>query len=98
MPLLCNTRPSLASCEGSVRSSARLPFRSMNVLETCIARIRGRRLRIVFPEAADERIVAAAKRLRDDGLAEPILLENPESSGRLDAYAELYLRGRPDTS
>ncbi|HEX8009657.1 MAG TPA: phosphate acyltransferase [Casimicrobiaceae bacterium] len=70
----------------------------MNVLEACLAQIRGRGKRVVFPEAADERIVAAARRLRDDGIADPILLENPESSGRLDAYAALYLQSRPDTN
>lgn len=70
----------------------------MNVLDTCLARIRGRGLRVVFPEAADERIVAAARRLRDEDLAEPIVLEHPESSGRVDAYAALYQQGRPDTN
>ena len=70
----------------------------MNVLESCYARIRGRGMRVVFPEAADERILAAARRLREHGLAEPVLLDAPESSGRLDAYAALYLRARPDAN
>ena len=52
----------------------------------------------MFPEARDERIVAAAQRLRDEELAEPILLERPEASARLDAYAALYREGRPDAS
>jgi len=69
----------------------------MNVLEACRAQIRGRGLRVVFPEAADERIVAAARRLRAEGLAEPILLTDPES-GALDAYAALYREGRPGTN
>jgi phosphate acetyltransferase len=69
----------------------------MNVLEACCAQIRGRDLRVVFPESSNERILAAARRLRDEGLADPILLKNPESSARLEAYAELYLKGRPDT-
>jgi phosphate acetyltransferase len=55
-------------------------------------------LRVVFPEGGDERIIAAARRLRDGGLVDPILLGNPELSDRLDAYAELYLQGRPDTN
>ena len=70
----------------------------MNVLETCFEQIRGRALRVVFPEGADERIVAAARRLRDEGLAEPILLEHPESSARLEAYAALYREGRPEAN
>ena len=70
----------------------------MNVLESAIARIRGRGLRVVFPEAADERVIEAAHRLRDGGLAEPILLRDVESSDRLDAYAAAYLQIRPDTN
>jgi phosphate acetyltransferase len=70
----------------------------VNVLESCKAQIRGRGLRVVFPEAADERIVAAARLLRDEGLADPFLLEKPQASDRLEAYAELYLQGRPDTT
>ena len=70
----------------------------MNVLESCCARIRGRGLRVVFPECADDRIVAAAQRLRDLDLAAPILLDHPEASDRLDAYAAAYLAGRPDAN
>jgi phosphate acetyltransferase len=70
----------------------------MNVVETCLAQIRGRGLRVVFPEGEDERIVAAARCLRDQGVAEPILPAHPESSDRLDAYAALYLQRRPDTN
>ena len=70
----------------------------MNVLESCRAQIRGQGLRIVFAEGTDERIVAAAQRLRDDNLAQPILLADPAASSRLDAYAELYVRGRPEAS
>src|SRR5881397_3977007 len=70
----------------------------MNVLETCLEQIRGRGMRVVFPEGTDERIIAAARRLRDNGVAEPILLENPESSARVDAYAALYLQTHPDTN
>jgi phosphate acetyltransferase len=71
---------------------------TMNILEDCRAQIRGRGLRVVFPESADERIVAAARRLAQEGLAEPILLQHPESSERLDAYAALYRENRPGTS
>jgi len=69
-----------------------------NILESCFDRIRGRGLRVVFPEAADERIVAAARRLRDRSLAEPILLDHPEASDRLDAYAALYVEVRADAN
>ena len=78
--------------------SGPLEYGGMNVLESCFEQIRGRGLRVVFPESADERIVAAARRLREENLAEPILLEDPSSSARLEAYADLYLQARPDAN
>jgi len=70
----------------------------LNIVERCFEQIRGRSLRVVFPEATDERIVVAARRLREARLAEPILVETPESSDRLDDYAALYREGRPDAN
>lgn len=70
-----------------------------DVLDRCREKIRGRGLRVAFPETADERIVAAAQRLRDERLAEPILVgSDAAASPRLTAYADLYLRGRPDAN
>ncbi len=64
-----------------------------------MTRIRGRALRIVFPEAGDDRIRAAAARLREADLADPILLqETLAASPRLDAYADTYLQMRPDAN
>jgi phosphate acetyltransferase len=71
---------------------------TMDNLESCRAKIRGRGLKVVFPEAGDERIVEAARRLLDERLAEPILVEDPVATARLDAYAALYAQGRPDAS
>ena len=71
----------------------------MDVVRRCIEKIRGRGLRVVFPEGGDERIVAAARRLRDEGIAEPIVLGGDlDASERLDAYAALYVQGRPDAN
>jgi phosphate acetyltransferase len=70
----------------------------MDILETCRARIRDRALRVVFPEVADERIVAAAARLRAERLADPVLIEDAAASARLDAYAALYTQGRPEVN
>lgn len=41
-------------------------------------KIVGKKLRIVFPEGNDERVVRAAARLKFEGLAEPIILGVPE--------------------
>lgn len=70
----------------------------MDVLERCFATIRGRGLRVVFPEAADERIVAAAQRLRAEGLAEPLLLDASPPADRVERYAELYRASRSDAN
>ncbi len=91
--------------------------RARAVLEACIAQARARNGRLVFPEGHDERIVAAARKLKDEGIAAPILLgapaaikaaaeragvllegielRDPEQSGSLKAYADLYAAGRP---
>jgi len=69
-----------------------------SIVERCIEKVRGRGLRIVLPEADDERIVAAAAQLRDRGIAEPIVLGDPASSARLDAYAALYLARRAEAN
>jgi phosphate acetyltransferase len=69
----------------------------MDMLETAAARIRGRGLKVVFPEAADERIVAAARRLADAGLAEPVVLDAGPRE-HLYRYAALYREARPDAS
>jgi phosphate acetyltransferase len=68
-----------------------------DILATAKAQIRGRGRRVVFPEAADERVVAAAKRLADEGLAAPIVLDRARSE-HVDRYAALYREGRPDAS
>ncbi len=70
----------------------------MDVVAQCVAKIRGRGLRVVFPEGGDERIVAAAKRLHDEGIAVPIVLDGSGPGERLDAYAALYLEGRPESN
>lgn len=74
------------------------PQRLVNpFVESCFARIRGRGLRVVFAEGQDARVVAAAQRLCDEDLALAILVENPETSARIDDYAALYIAGRPET-
>jgi phosphate acetyltransferase len=67
-------------------------------LERARERIRGRSLRVVFPEAGDGRIVAAAQRLRDEGLAQPLFLPAAHDPRTLERYAALYVAQRPDAN
>ncbi|OGA67757.1 MAG: hypothetical protein A3G81_11540 [Betaproteobacteria bacterium RIFCSPLOWO2_12_FULL_65_14] len=61
----------------------------MDNLEGLFERARRRRGRIALPEAGDERIVEAARRLKAEGLAEPLLLDSQEER-KLKHYAALY--------
>jgi len=60
------------------------------VLERLLQRARERPRRIVLPETGDERIVAAARRLEDEGLAIPILPRDPREDPRTPHYASFY--------
>jgi phosphate acetyltransferase len=71
---------------------------TIDVLASARARIRGRGLTVVLPEGNDERIVAAARRLRDERLAEPLVLADAPAGERVERYAALYRQGRPDAS
>jgi phosphate acetyltransferase len=62
-----------------------------DLVETCLARARGRRL--ALPEQEDPRIAEAARSLRAAGV-EVLAPECPE---RMERYAALYLEGRPET-
>ena len=89
----------------------------MDLVERLIGRARARQRSVALPEGDDPRIVQAARRLHDDGIARPVLIGvraaleeaaasagvsleaietvSPGTSGALDAYATLYLEGRP---
>ena len=43
---------------------------------------RGRGRRIVFPEAADERVMRAVRRMKDEGICEPVLVGDREAALR----------------
>ena len=81
----------------------------MNLLDRAKARIRGRGLRVVFPEADDERIAAAARRLDEEGLAVPLMLREAAGDDKggaggaaadasSDRYAAAYLQLRPGSN
>src|SRR6185436_10236220 len=59
------------------------------LLDQFYEKARARRGRIVLPETGDERIVEAARRLKAEGLAEPIL-PDIANGPRLEHYASLY--------
>ena len=82
-----------------------------DIVDACIARVRARGARrLVLPEGDDARIAAAASRLKDEGIATPILLSenpvrlagvqvlDPARSDRLDAYARSYMTHRSNTN
>jgi len=64
----------------------------MNLVEKIKEKARKSVKRIVLPEGDEPRTVAAAKIIKDEGIAEPILLtkeqiEAPSNKAKLDAYA-----------
>jgi phosphate acetyltransferase len=65
-----------------------------------LERARARGARVVLPEGDDPRVLAAARRLRDESIAEPILLGpghlEPAEDPRLGTIAEMLRARRPD--
>jgi len=62
----------------------------VDLLDRLFERARARRPRIVLPETGDERIVEAARRLRNQGVADPILPDPEKDQEKLKRYAALY--------
>jgi phosphate acetyltransferase len=65
-----------------------------------LERARARRARVVLPEGGDARVLAAADRLRREGIAEPIVIGpdrlDPQRDPRLGAIAGLLRARAPD--
>ena len=57
----------------------------MNIVETFIAKAKANPARVVFPEANDARILQAVAQVRELGIAEPVLVGNPEDVQALAA-------------
>jgi phosphate acetyltransferase len=81
----------------------------MDIVQGFFETARKRRLTVVLPEGDDPRILAAARRLKDEGLAEPVVLGaaadagvdlkgitvvDPRSDTRLNAYGTACAAGR----
>jgi phosphate acetyltransferase len=64
-----------------------------DIVEACIEQARAQGRRLVFPEGHDERVVAAARRLQDEGIARPVLLGRCEEIAAAAARAGVSLDG-----
>lgn len=65
----------------------------MDIIEVFKAKARGKDLSVALPEGRDERVIQAARRLRDEGLARPIVLGSPEQIAAAAAKAGVTLDG-----
>jgi len=65
----------------------------MGLMERYRDAVRGRGLSVVFPEGEDERVVAAARRLLDEDLAQPVLLGAPDALEAAAGRAGVSLGG-----
>lgn len=62
----------------------------MEILARIRARARRERKRIVFPEGDDPRVIAAANKLKSEGLCEPLRLTPAVIEPNLEKYAALF--------
>jgi len=69
----------------------------MNPIQHFIERARANPKRIVYPEGADERILRAARRVKDEGLGEPTLVGDPDKIAAAAGAAHVSLDGIPVT-
>lgn len=71
----------------------------MRGIERFIEEVKGKSLSVVLPEGRDERVIAAARQMKDEGIAEPIVLGKPD---QIEAAAGAELDGivviNPDES
>ena len=65
----------------------------MNIIEQFIAQAQRRGGSVVLPEGKDPRIVAAARRLKDEGIADPIVLGGPDQLAAAAAESGTSLDG-----
>lgn len=65
----------------------------VQLMDAFLQRARQRDLSVVLPEGHDPRIIRAARRLKDEGIARPIVLGSPEALERAAAEAQCALEG-----
>jgi phosphate acetyltransferase len=65
----------------------------VDIIEVFKAKARGKNLSVVLPEGRDERVIQAARRLRDENIAEPIVLGSPQQIEAAATQAGVDLDG-----
>ena len=65
----------------------------MDIIAGFREKIRGKNLSVVLPEGRDERIIRAARKLKDEDIAQPIVLGKPEQIEAATAKAGVNLDG-----
>jgi phosphate acetyltransferase len=65
----------------------------MDIISSFKQKARGRKLSVVLPEGRDARVVEAARILKDEGIAEPVLLGGAEQIEASAAHAGVGLGG-----
>ncbi|MFQ5773156.1 MAG: phosphate acetyltransferase [Kiloniellaceae bacterium] len=65
----------------------------MDIIEDLTRSVKGRNLTVVLPEGQDERVVLAARRLRDEGMARAVVLGAPEELAAAAERAGVALDG-----
>lgn len=65
----------------------------MDIIADCRAAIKSRGLKVVLPEGEDERVLRAARKLLDEGLARPVLLGGREPIESRAGELQVDLRG-----
>ncbi|MCC6680279.1 MAG: phosphotransacetylase [Phycisphaeraceae bacterium] len=65
----------------------------MDIIQQFIESAKKRTLTVALPEGQDERVITAARRLRDEGIAQPIVLGKPELIEAAATQAGISLDG-----
>ena len=72
----------------------------MDIIERLTATAKARNGTLVLPEGDDPRIVEAAGRIANEGIAQVVVLDAASlgDDERIEAFADAYLTARPDSS
>lgn len=65
----------------------------MDIISRFVSTAKDRSLSVVLPEGGDQRTVAAARRIKDEGIAEPIVLGTPQQIAAACEQAAVRLDG-----